>query len=671
MKVSLNWLTDYVPVTTAAEELAALLTRIGLACEGIERTATDVVLDLEVTQNRPDWLGHIGVAREIAAATGAEFTPPKPEPARAGKIAGRAEELTRVDVLDPDLCPRYTARLLRGVKIGPSPRWLVERLEAVGLRSVNNVVDVTNYVLFEYSQPLHSFDYDKLAEHRIVVRRAVNGERLVSIDETKCDLDDSMLIIADAKRPVAVAGVMGGLETEVTERTRNVLIESARFDPLAVRKTSRKLMLMSESNYRFERGVDPVAVDEASLRACELILQIAGGELVEGIVDVWAEPYEPPTVALRPERTAALLGIDVPPERQRDLLDRLGLAPRASDDAGKIVCTIPPYRPDLRREVDLIEEIARLVGYDAIPVGDRICHRIRAEGLTEWARRRLGQVLAAAGFDETITPSFIEPSEARLFGVAEPVRVDPLTRKSTNALRPTVLPSLLRAVKTNRDAGNIEVRFYELANVFRPADGPLPEEHAELGMVTTDPLRTLRGAMETLVEQLAPGARLRVQPREIAGLSRAASAEIRLEDEAIGRIGMIRADVQDAYGLDRQVAAAAIRYDAVLERARRTRIYRDIPRTPAVQRDLSLIVDEECTWGDLAEQIGRVEQPLRTEVNYVTTYRGEPVPEGRKSVTVTLTYRHNERTLRREEVDEQVEQILSFLRGKLNAELRS
>ncbi|MCJ7543310.1 MAG: phenylalanine--tRNA ligase subunit beta, partial [Phycisphaerae bacterium] len=322
MKISLNWLTDYVDVSCSATELAAALMRIGLGCEEVTETASDVVLDLEITSNRPDCLGHLGVAREIAAMTGAAFRPPKIDKL---PTSGKASELTRVEVLAPDLCPRYTARVIRGVKLGPSPSWMVERLAAVGLRSINNVVDVTNYVLMEYSQPLHSFDLDSLAERRIVVRRARDGEQLVSIDGTRCDLTLSMLVIADAERPVAVAGIMGGANTEVGTDTVNVLIESAQFDPLAVRRASRKLALMSESNYRFERGVDPMAVDTASLRACQLILQTAGGTLAEGVVDVWAKPFVSPQVSLRPERCDALLGIHIPPERQMEILTRLHL----------------------------------------------------------------------------------------------------------------------------------------------------------------------------------------------------------------------------------------------------------------------------------------------------------------------------------------------------------
>jgi len=669
MKVSLNWLTDYVEIKMPACELAALLTRIGLNCESIEQTPTDIILDLEVTSNRPDWLGHIGVAREIAAATGAKFTPPQVDPAKIGPIDGRVADLTGVEVLDPQLCPRYTARVIRGVKVGPSPAWMVERLEAVGLRSINNVVDVTNYVMFEYSQPLHSFDYDKLAEHRVVVRRARDGEQLVSIDQTRCRLDDSMLIIADAAGPVAIAGVMGGLNTEVGDETQNVLIEAAQFDPLAVRKTSRKLMLLSESNYRFERGIDPVAVDAASLRACELILQLAGGRLAEGVVDIWADPYQPPTVALRPQRTNLLLGIEVPAERQLELLARLGLAPAYMD--GKIICTIPPHRPDLKREADLIEEVARLVGYDQIPTAGKVTHSVLAPSATEQLRRRTGELLTAAGFDETITPSFADDAEAELFGVTETVRVDPLTRKTNNVLRPTVLTGLLRACKTNQDAGNgDDLSLFELANVFRPGGGALPEEHAELAMVTTRPLRLLRGAIEVLIERLSPQAKLTAQPAKVAGLAGSASAELLLDGQVIGQMGLIDPKVQQYYDLERPVAAAAINYEMLAQRCGQVRTYAPIPRTPAVKRDLSLIVDQNVTWRELIEAIGSIAQPLREAVDYVTTYSGEPIPAGRKSVTVTLTYRDPKGTLRSEQVDQQVQQILEALKNRLGAELR-
>jgi len=666
MKISLNWLTDYVDVSMPASQLAELLTQTGLSCDEIIETETDIILDLDITSNRPDCLGYLGVAREIAAATGAKFTPPQ-----IPKLptSGRAEELTSVEVLEAQLCPRYTARVIRDVKVGPSPSWLIERLEAVGLRSINNVVDITNYVLFEYSQPLHSFDYDKLIEQRIVVRRAAAGEQIVAIDGTKCTLDNSMLVIADAKRPVAVAGVMGGLDTEVSEGTTNVLIESARFDPLSIRRTSRKLQLMSESNYRFERGVDPVAVDEASLRACELLVTLAAGRPAEGVIDVWTNPYRPPRVAMRTARAKALLGMDIPIKRQMEILERLGLSPELQDR--KIICTIPSHRADLAREVDLIEEVARLEGYRKIPVADKVTHAVTAETLTRKVRRSVGEALTAAGFDEAVTHSFVDAREAELFDRADTVVVDSVVRKTNSSLRPTLLASLLRVCKTNQDAGNVDVHLFELASVFAPRAGEaMPAEHAELAMVTTGDLQTLRGALDALVERVAPAAALAAVAASAAGFSSDAAAEIRLDGEPVGVIGVISTKVRDYYGLERAVAAAALRFDALLRRAGRTRTYKPVPKYPAVRRDLSLIVDEAITWRQLMEVIDAVAQPMRVGVDYVTTYRGKPIGPGRKSFTVTLTYRSPDGTLRSEQVDAQLKQVIAMAEEKLSAELR-
>ena len=668
MNISLNWLTDYVDVASIpAEELGERCMHIGLNLEEIVSTDSDIVLDLEVTSNRPDCLCHLGVAREVAAALGLEYRPPVLPDLPA---TGSAAELASVEVLAPDLCPRYTARIIRGVKVGPSPSWMVERLAAVGVRSVNNIVDVTNYVLFEYAQPLHSFDFDKLDGRRIIVRRAEEGELLVSIDETKCKLTPDMLVIADAARPVAIAGVMGGLNTEVTEGTANVLLEAAQFDPLSIRHTSRKLQLMSESNYRFERGIDPVRLEEASRRACQLILELAGGELAEGLLDVWAEPWQAPTVKLRPERTDKLLGYEIPPERQVEILDRLGLSPRM--DGGKIACTIPSHRADLTREADLIEEVARLAGYDRIPVYNSVEHPVRPMDVNTRARRDVGRVLNAAGFDEAMTYTFIDREEAERFGFADVVNVDPLVRKTNNTLRPTLAPALLRAVKTNQDAGNGAVSLYEIAAVFPfVGAGELPGEYVELGLVTTRELRELRGALEAVVEKVDPGSRLELVAKDLAGLQPGAAAELLLDGEPAGRIGMISAEVQDACGLEKPAAVASLHFEALLSRAGAVRTYRPLAKFPGMQRDLSILVDEDVTWRRIEQTVLAVDQPMRESLAYVTTYRGKQIPAGRKSVTLTLTYRKPDGTLRGEEADAQVAQVVESLKKTLSAELRT
>ena len=667
MKISLNWLTDYVDVPMNAKALGERMTHVGMNCDAIDETASDIVFTFDITSNRPDWLGHIGVAREVGAATGAKFHPPVLGTLRA---TGSVNDLTSVQVLDPQLCPRYTARVIRGVKVAPSPRWMVERLEAVGMRSINNIVDVTNYVLMEYSQPLHCFDLDKLAGRRIVVRRAKDGEVMTSIDGTQCRLDSSMLIIADAARPVAVAGIMGGLDSEVGEATTNVLIESAQFDPLATRRTSRKLGLLSESNYRFERGVDPVGLERASLRACQLILELAGGELADGIADVWASPYVAPQVALRPERTDKIMGFAISPARQAELLARLGLSPR--QEGSKIVCAIPPFRRDLTREIDLIEEIARLEGYDKIPMGNKITHEVKPEELPQRTRKLAAGTLTAAGFDEAVTFTFVDRPEAELFGTPEPMSVEAINRKTNNVLRPTLLPSLLRACKVNQDAGTMDVSLFEMSAVFPPGgQGGLPREYTQIGMVTTRDLRELRGAAEAVAHKIALGAQLDVVEARIAGLAAGTAARLLLDGAEIGALGMVDAAALHYYGLERDIAAGWLSLDALLAKAGRIATYQPIPRFPAVQRDLSLIVDDAVTWKQLSSAIESVRQPMRAELSYVTTYRGKPIAAGRKSVTITLTYRSADGTLRSEQADEQVAQVVEAMKASLGAELRT
>ncbi len=669
MNVSLNWLTDYVDISMPAAQLGELLTRKGMNLESITETSTDLVLELEVTSNRPDLLGHIGVAREIAAATGAQLKLPElnrsPTTASAGKIA----DFIAVEVADTELCPRYTARVIRGIKVGPSPSWLLERLEAVGLRSINNIVDVTNYVMYEYSQPLHSFDYDKLVDGKIIVRTAKSGEILTAIDETKCTLDESMLVIADPAKPVAIAGIMGGLETEVTGQTVNLLIEAAQFDPLIIRRASRKLGLMSDSNYRFERGVDPVAIEAASMRACELIMELAGGELADGIADVWAKPFKGPKVTLRPARTSKVLGMEVSATRQMDILTRLELNPVATD--GEIICTIPPHRADLRREADLIEEVARMEGYDKIPLGSQVSHSITSEGLIEQTRRVVGKALAAAGFDEAITITFVDQADAALFGFDKTVDVDAVSRRTNNALRPTVLPNLLRVAKTNQDLGNSDLHLFEISDVFAPAgQGGLPAEHVELGLLSTGDLRDLLGAIEAAMAEIDPTCKIQAAPAAIAGLADGQSARLTVDGKVVGLIGQIDPKVQDHFSLEKPIAVGAMRFDALLARAGKTRQYQPLAKTPSVQRDLSVIVDEPVTWAELVEVIAEVDQPLRTSIEYVTTYRGKPIAPGRKSVTIALTYHRLDATLRSEEVDEQIGQLIDAFGEKLNAELR-
>ncbi len=678
MKVSLNWLTDYVDIAIGAAELAAMLTHTGLEVEAeFTETDSDLVFDIEVTSNRPDCLGHIGLAREIAAATGRTLKlPDLANVASAGSVA----EHTSVEVLDAEFCPRYTARLIRGVKVAPSPSWLIERLEAVGMRSVNNIVDVTNFVLMEYSQPLHAFDFDTLDGRRIVVRRAIDGEMITAIDGSKHELRSWMGVIADASRPVAVAGVMGGIDTEVSDATVNVLIESAQFDPLTIRRGSRAMGLMSDAGYRFERGVDPVALERASLRACQLILDLAGGELLGGICDVWAAPYQPPTVAMRPARCNMLLGIDVPRDRQLAILDSLGLAPVDAGDT--IECTIPPHRADLTREVDLIEEIGRIHGFDKIPTSGAVTHEVTPPAGVEAARKAVGTVLNAAGYFEAVTSSFLDAAEADLFGWANSLAVDPRLRKTNGLLRQGILPSLLRSRKVNQDAGAEDVHLFELSAVFPPAatgSEALPEEYIQLALLTDAAGSDARGAVEAVVRRFNPSARIEARAAAVGGFAPGEAAELILTgpgapapDAAIfGVVGRIAPEVADYYGLADAPAAAMVRFDYLQAMGQSTRAYTPLPRFPAIRRDLSIAVDEPVTWEQIAAAVDSAAGDLCENLDYVTTYRGKQVGAGRKSVTMRLTYRHADRTLTHDEVDAAVIAIVAALTAACGAEVRS
>ncbi len=683
MKTSVAWLNDYLDRPCDADEAEQRLTAVGFPSDGrddltLAGGAADTVLDIEITSNRGDCLSHVGLARELAAATGRALATPALEPADAA--GPEAASLTSVANQPHDLCPLYTARVLRGVTVGPSPDWLVRRLEAVGLRSVNNVVDVTNYVLFELGQPLHAFDLAKLAERRIVVRTARAGERFVAIDGTRHELNEDMLVIADAARPVAVAGVMGGIDTEVGPDTRDILLESAIFDPLSVRSTSRALKLASDSSFRFERGVDPLGVDRASRRAARLILETAGGELARGVVRAGQDDPAPLEVSLRPARTNALLGVDLAAEQQAAYLERLGLLPRVA--GGTIACTVPSHRLDLKREVDLVEEVARLHGLDQVPTRDKIEIEARPMQPAVAARQMLGRVLAAHGYHETITFSFVRIKHGGAFldEASEPVMVDDERRKAEPMLRPSLLPSLLACRKANQDRGNTNLRLYEAAATWRRHGGRFLEQQ-RLALLADVPaggdaqhaLRELRGSVEELIEQLGgpdTASRLHIDPAEMPNF--AAAGQVRLGEQVLGVLGVLAPDTRELFDLKAELVAAELELDALIGLYPPARQAAQQPRYPAIERDLSIVVDESVRWRQIEQAVRDTRPAMLEAVRFLDTYRGKPIEPGRKSVSFRMVFRDPERTLRHEQVDPQVSAVVEAL-GKaehIEAELR-
>jgi phenylalanyl-tRNA synthetase beta chain len=671
VNTSLDWLNTYLDRPADAEEAVQVLTDAGFPLD--EEKQTDdgqVYYDFEVTSNRPDCLSHVGLARELAAATGRQLSPPDIQ-LRAGE--GDVHDSTSVANDAEDICPLYTARIIRGVKIAPSPAWLAERVAAIGLRPVNNVVDVTNFVLFEMGQPLHAFDLNQLAEKRIVVRRATKDEPFVAIDGSNHKLSDQMLVIADAEKPVAVAGVMGGAHSEVTDQTTDILIESALFDPLSIRTTSRALKLASDSSFRFERGVDPLGIERASRRAAALILEVAGGTLADGVIVAGKEPStDPIAVTLNPAHCCELLGIEISTDRMVELLAALELNSKLEGDL--IHCAAPSHRADLRREVDLIEEVARLHGYDQIHIDPKMELVIRPPQPSVLARQNISDVLVAHGYHQMVTFSFMRPDHAEIFydaGLRE-ARVDTEKKGAEPTLRPSLIPSLLACRKNNQDAGNESVQLFEEASVFAMNDDGFVENR-RVGVLSdaddaAQTLRKLRGTLEEVAE--AVGATLTVAAATATRPWSDALAEIMCNGQTMGRYGLVNGATLKRFGLQRSVVVAELDYDILVAQFPTDPVLRDLPRFPPIDRDLSIVVDEAVAWSQVSQIIEEAKPALMESVSFVTTYRGKPIPAGRKSVTCRMCFRDPSRTLQHDEVTEQVTQVVAALASGLGAELR-
>jgi len=671
MKISLDWLSDYVQTGLGAEEISAILSDLGFPLEGAERTEGDVVLDVEVTSNRGDCLGHIGLARELAAAKGSQLKIPRVELAESGRAAS---DFVSVEIAEPALCGRYTARVIEGVEVRPSPEWMRRRLEAVGIRSVNNVVDATNYAMLETGQPPHAFDYAKIAGGRIVVRRAFAGERIVSIDGSQCELDSEMLVIADGKKPVAIAGVMGGLETEVSGQTREILLEDAYFDPVSVRRTSRTLGLPSEAAFRFERIVDIERIDWASKRTAQLIVEVAGGRAAGGVVDVYPARPSGKEVRLRFERLQRLMGLEVPAEQVVEILSRLHFAPRREGNC--VFCVVPSWRSDVYREVDLIEEVARVYGYDKIPTRQKI--EIGVVGLDRRQKRleTIGCYLNSCGYYETISASFADESSAEVLSgrkASEHLAVQDVSRKSANLLRQNLLGSLFKVLKRNLNVGNRPCRIFEIANTFVPADGEragLPIEQAHLALASDGGFRELRGVVEGVARTMVRDAEVDFRPAEPAWAR--AGAEVLVNGRVVGTAGIVSEAVGDRFDFkDVAVVGAELRIEVLAELAGAAVEVKPLARFPAIKRDLSLVVAEPVRWAAISERV-REKAPAELErIEFVDLYRGRGIANGSKSITLSLHFRDADGTLTHEMVDGFERTIVENLAKSLGAELRT
>lgn len=668
MKISLEWLGEYLPGSTEAQAAAEALTHGGLPVEVIEKFGDDTVIDVEVTSNRSDCLSYAGVARELGALLNRTTQAPA---VNVRESATPCAAATKVQIDALDLCPHYTARVIKGVKIGPSPDWMQRRLEAMGLRPINNIVDVTNYVMFEMGQPLHAFDYDMLQDNRIVVRRAKGGEVIVSIDGHERRLNPDMLVIADARRPVALAGVMGGKDTEVSEKTVNVLLESARFDPLSIRKTARALAMKSDSSYRFERRIDPTLPLRASLRAAQLILETAGGELLAGVVEAGAEGYSAKKVSVRLARMKALLGIELPVDEVMEAYRRLGFAPVLKSET--IECTAPSARLDINIEPDLIEEAIRVIGYGRVPVREEISIRVTPPEPDAKAIELMRRTLIAAGYFESITFTWTSDNLVEQFRPAEAaslLRADVRIRKADAHLRPSILPGLLESVFRNQSVGNGQVKLFEMGSTFWYDGAGNTVEKRRLAMVGSEDEHEVRGAIEQLLAKLDGTRAMSVAPGDSAGFEQGVAGVVLWGGKSVGRIGRIAKNVCDMLSLRTRPFAAELELTTLVNECQHVPQLVQLPKFPAVRRDVSLIVGENIRYEQIEKLVAGQKLADLEASEYVTTYRGKPLEKGQKSVTITLVFRSATTTLTAEAVEASVQRVVGTAKAQLGASLR-
>lgn len=683
MFISYEWLKELTETRFKPQEVRERLTMVGLAIDAVEEHDGDSVIDVEVPSNRPDCLSHVGIAREVTVIENGKLHLPPSEPIETD---GRSADFTAVEIKDADLCPRYAARLVRGVKIGPSPDWLAKRLETIGQRPINNVADITNYVLHELGQPLHAFDFAKLGGQRIVVRRAAPGEKLKTLDGVERTLTADMLVIADAEKPVALAGIMGGEDSEISTETTDVLIESAYFNPQSVRQTARQLGMDTEASRRFERGADCEGVLRAQQRCVELICALAGGVATEDALDVYPQPLRERMISLRPKRITELTSLTVAPEEIVRILTGLGF-----ETVGENSFRVPSWRVDVEQEEDLVEEIARHTGYDKIGSELPPSSSSGEYQPSEMQQRALRRALNAFGYDEAINFSFIQ-QDARFELIPalsghendQPQLANPIIEDAA-WMRSTLLPGLLASVRHNLNHGIRDVRLFEIGRIFSISkQGELPEETLALALVATGgaleesraqaerelDFFDLKGALEGAVDwmNLSPLTFAQTSARH---LRVGQSALIKSgAGTAIGTIGRLAESVATSYKFRQPIYVLELDLSALLSGPAKLIQYAPLPRYPAVTRDISLLVNRNVALDEIVATVSNEQVSDCRSVKLVGTFEGGSIPSGKRSVTLRLEYRSDDRTLRDEDVEAYHSRLTTRLLDTFAAEQR-
>lgn len=651
--------------------------RIGLSIS-VVLDLEDWILDLDLTPNRADCLSIIGVARDVAALFGSSVKKPQIE---FTETEESTKDWVEVEIEDSVACPRYAARVLKDVKIKSSPFWLKRKLESVGMRSINNVVDVTNFVMMETGHPLHAFDYDLFSQKKVVVRRAKSEEKFITLDQVERVLNNEILLITDGKKPVAIAGIMGGIESEVSTNTKNVLLESAYFDPKVIRRGRIYLGISTEASQRFERGVDPNGVINAANRACQFLEELAGGKVLKGVVDNYPHPIVPAQVTLRPQRVNQILATNLKPQEMVQILKRLDMEVRENQD---LKVTIPTFRPDLCREIDLIEEIARIYGYDKIKTslrasGHLVTHKTEEDQLVN----NLKRFLVGKGFFEVLTNNLVDPKiSKKLCPDLLNVKLQNPLSEEMSVLTTSLAHNLLSVINWNKNRKEEDLRIFELGKVFIAKENKMPQERLHLGLALSgkrNPIHwgmegsgvdfyDVRGVLESLADDLYLSFRL--DPKKNALLKSDSSFEIRIDGESVGILGEGREEILELFEIKDKVFIAELDFEKLLVYISKEKPFLPLPKFPPVDRDMAIVVDEEVLSERISEKIKIVGGDLIEEIILFDVYRGKQIPPGKKSLAYSIRYRLKGKTLTDEEVEKIHQKVISGLEESFKASLR-
>ncbi len=683
MQISLEWLQEYVEIKENAEKLKQDLTMTGLLVEGVTEVHGSSVFEIEVTSNRPDCLSHIGIAREVSAI----YKRPLRYPPVQEALTIAPERIPYELVIeDPDLCPRYVGVVLDGIHMEPSPIWMQRRLEAAGMRPLNNIVDITNYVLLEMGHPLHAFDFDRVRRGKIVVARARKGSRMETLDGIERALDDEMLLINDGEGPVGIAGVMGGLNSEISQSTTRVLLESAYFNPASIRRTSKKLGLSTEASYRFERGADWNNTIPAIARTCILLEELAGGRIAGSLQDIYPDTIDPVCISLKKENAESLLGVELTHEFIESTLRGLKFKIEKEGNDSWIV-TCPSYRADMELEADLIEELARYYGYQNIPATLPSSRSIGMHSPGFDLQNRVRDILLGYGYSEAINLSFAQESDDREFASRPAGRVaisNPLT-SDTQFMRTSLAPGLVRSAKRNFNFSQRLIRLFELGKVYASGPEGIPVERNMLCILGTGGFSDqnwknpsadydffhLKGVVSALLDGLRIGSFEIASSEETGWLNPTDAAILKIGSETAGMLGSLSPSLQEKYKLKQSVYLAQIEFEVMARYAFSPISYESPPKYPSVERDISIVVDRGMSYQKIFKGIMGLGIPEMVRGDLIDVYEGKKIPSGKVSLTLRLTFQDRERTLTVDRVQGFVDTVLSFLTNTYSAELRS